>query len=114
MDFIQATKKYKENPTAENLNKLSKELTNEMTLKEKIRMLRGHAMGVTAKNFLKNGRFYNAEPYPAGGCKRLNIPPVLFTDGPRGIVLGKSTCSRKNAQCSNNKYSSHIFHHKFH
>ncbi|MBQ7957029.1 MAG: glycoside hydrolase family 3 C-terminal domain-containing protein [Clostridia bacterium] len=92
MDFIQATKQYKDNPTAENLDKLSNDLVSQMTLKEKIRMLRGRAMGITVKNFLKNGRFYNAEPYPAGGCKRLNIPPVLFTDGPRGIVLGKSTC----------------------
>ena len=65
---------------------------NEMTLKEKIRILQGHAMGVTIKNFLTNGRFYNGEAYPAGGCKRLGIPPIMFTDGPRGIVMKKCTC----------------------
>ena len=92
MDFNEAVKLYKENMSAENLKAISEKLTKEMTLKEKVRMLRGRAMGITVKNFLKNGRFYNAEPYPAGGCERLNIPPVLFADGPRGIVLGKSTC----------------------
>ena len=91
MDFIKATELYKKDPTKENLHKLARELTGEMTLKEKIHMLQGHAMGITIKNLVK-GRVYNAEPYPAGGCKRLGIPSVLFTDGPRGIVMGKSTC----------------------
>lgn len=92
MDFITATGLYKKDPTKENLHKLAKSLTDEMTLKEKIRMLQGHAMGVTIKNFITKGRFYNGEAYPAGGCKRLGIPPVLFTDGPRGIVMEKCTC----------------------
>lgn len=92
MDFIKATELYKKEPTKENLHQLAEELTGEMTFKEKIHMLQGHAMGVTVKNLFTRGRVYNAEPYPAGGCKRLGIPPVLFTDGPRGIVMGESTC----------------------
>ena len=92
MDFVRATDLYKKNPTEENLRLLTNELISAMTLSEKLQMLKGHAMGVTAKNFLKSGRFYNAEPYPAGGCKRLKIPEILFTDGPRGIVLRHSTC----------------------
>ena len=92
MDFVRAMDLYKKNPSEENLRLLTDELISEMTIAEKLQMLKGHAMKVTAKNFLKNGRFYNAEPYPAGGCKRLKIPEVLFADGPRGIVLGKSTC----------------------
>ena len=92
MDFSRAVGLYKKEPTKENLHRLSKELTDEMTLKEKIHMLRGRAMGVTVKNLFKSGRVYNAEAYPAGGCKRLGIPPVMFTDGPRGIVMGKCTC----------------------
>ena len=27
-----------------------------------------------------------------GGIKRLGIPTVAFSDGPRGVVMGKSTC----------------------
>ena len=92
MNFKTAIKLYKENPTKEVLNQVSEKLLAEMTLKEKIKMMQGHAMGVTIKNVLTRGRYYNGEAYPAGGCKRLGIPPVLFTDGPRGIVMGKCTC----------------------
>lgn len=92
MDYIKASETYLKEPTDKVLHEVTDELIKEMTLKEKIRMMQGHAMSVTAKNFLKSGRFYNAEPYAAGGCKRLGIPEVLFADGPRGIVLGKSTC----------------------
>ncbi len=91
-DFKRAVKLYKENPTKEVLNEVAGKLLAEMTLKEKIKMMRGHAMGATIKNTLTKGRYYNGEAYPAGGCKRLGIPPVLFTDGPRGIVMGKCTC----------------------
>ncbi len=91
-DFKTAVKLYKENPTSEKLNEVSEKLLSEMTLKEKIRMMQGHAMGVTIKEVFTKGRYYNGEAYPAGGCKRLGIPPVLFTDGPRGIVMGKCTC----------------------
>ena len=92
MNFSKALELYKSEPGIEKAKSLAKELTGEMTVKEKIRMLQGHAMGVTIKNTLTKGRYYNGEAYPAGGCKRLGIPPVLFTDGPRGIVMGKCTC----------------------
>lgn len=91
-NFNTALNLYKENPTGERLNEVAEKLLSEMTLKEKIRMMQGHAMGVTIKNVFTRGRYYNGEAYPAGGCKRLGIPPVLFTDGPRGIVMGKCTC----------------------
>ncbi|MBR3816419.1 MAG: glycoside hydrolase family 3 C-terminal domain-containing protein [Clostridia bacterium] len=90
--FEKALELYKNEPTKEKLYEASDLLLREMTVGEKIRLLQGHALGVTAKNFLTKGRFYNGEAYPAGGCKRLGIPPVMFTDGPRGIVMGKCTC----------------------
>ncbi|HHU84672.1 MAG TPA: glycosyl hydrolase [Clostridiales bacterium] len=92
MNFEQAQKQYSENPTKEKLHEIASKLLDEMTLKEKIRTLQGNAFRVTVKNFITKGRFYNGEAYPAGGCKRLGIPPVLFTDGPRGIVMKKCTC----------------------
>lgn len=92
MDFRQATELYSAEPTKEKLHEVTDLLLKEMTVPERIRLLQGHALGVTAKNFLTKGRFYNGEAYPAGGCKRLGIPPVLFTDGPRGIVMKKCTC----------------------
>lgn len=92
MNFIEAVKLYRKEPTQEKLHEVTEKLISEMTLSEKLRMMKGHAMKTTVKNLFKSGRYYNAEPYGAGGCKRLGIPEVLFADGPRGVVLGKSTC----------------------
>ncbi|MBQ6264399.1 MAG: glycoside hydrolase family 3 C-terminal domain-containing protein [Clostridia bacterium] len=35
---------------------------------------------------------YNCRPCLSGGVKRLGIPAVAFSDGPRGVVMGNSTC----------------------
>ena len=92
MNFNEAVQQYTASPTPETLRRVADELMREMTLREKLRTLRGRAMGVTIKNTLTRGRYYNGEAYPAGGCRRLGIPAVRFTDGPRGIVMGHSTC----------------------
>ena len=64
-------------------------LTKQMTLKEKAYMLSGHwAMA----NGMLHGRVYNYDPIAGGGCKRLGIPPILFSDGPRGVVMKSATC----------------------
>ncbi len=91
-EFITSVEQYKTEPTDIKLSQTAKNLCDKMTEKEKIKTLQGHAMGITVKGFLTKGRFYNWRPYPAGGCKRLGIPPVLFTDGPRGIVTENCTC----------------------
>ena len=60
----------------------------EMTLEEKTYVMTGH-------NFYKNvliDKKFGARAYPGGGVPRLNIPPFLFTDGPRGVVMSGSTC----------------------
>ena len=43
-NFETAVKHYKENPTNEKLNEVAEKLLGEMTTKEKIRMMQGHAM----------------------------------------------------------------------
>lgn len=35
---------------------------------------------------------YNVRPWPAGALPELGITGVQFTDGPRGVALGASTC----------------------
>jgi beta-glucosidase len=35
---------------------------------------------------------YRLADYPTRGIKRLGIPPLRFTDGPKGVNLGRSTC----------------------
>lgn len=92
MNFEAAVKNYNNNKTKENLAQQVDALVAEMTLKEKIYMLAGRGLLVSLKHIILQGRAYNYEPLPAGGCKRLGIPPVLFTDGPRGVVMGNSTC----------------------
>lgn len=68
---------------------LADALISQMTLKEKVHMLGGHWNVV---NGLLHGRAYNYDPIAGGGCKRIGIPPILFSDGPRGVVMKKSTC----------------------
>ncbi len=62
----------------------------EATLAEKVQMMSGKGF---FKLFAESGRHWGANPYPAGsGVARLNVPPLYFTDGPRGVARGNSTC----------------------
>jgi beta-glucosidase len=60
----------------------------EMTLKEKIEQMSGHNFFY----FLLKDHNFGTRAYPAAGLKRLGIPPFLFTDGPRGVIIPGSTC----------------------
>ena len=92
MNYQEAVKSYQKNPTREELAKQTKALVEQMTLKEKIYMLSGHPIAQIQKDMIQTGRNYNVHALPGGGCKGLGVPPVLFTDGPRGVVMGNSTC----------------------
>jgi len=92
MNFQQAVAQYAANPTKEALRQATDELLHQLSTKEKIRLLSGHAVGTAVRDIFLYRRKYNATPYAAGGCKRLGIPPLLFTDGPRGVVMRRSTC----------------------
>jgi len=62
----------------------------ETTMAEKVAMMSGRGFFV---QYAKSGRRWGSEPYAAGGgCERLGIPPLFFTDGPRGVARGHSTC----------------------
>lgn len=92
MNYQSAVKCYQKHPTKEVLHTEVKKLTDAMTLKEKIYMLSGHLTAQFQIDMIQTGRNYNVHALPAGGCKRLGVPPVLFTDGPRGVVMLNSTC----------------------
>lgn len=71
-------------------------LVGRMTAKEKTHLLGGHynyvAECLKALVRYKALRFYNPFPVKGGGVKRIGVPEVAFTDGPRGVVMGRSTC----------------------
>ena len=65
------------------------QLLSRMSLDEKIREMAGTTPILKQAAMLIR---YNKFPFLAGGNRRLDIPPLRFTDGPRGVALGRSTC----------------------
>jgi len=62
----------------------------EATLEEKVAMMSGRGF---FKAYRESGGLWGAVPYQAGGgLERLNVPALFFTDGPRGVARGQSTC----------------------
>ena len=74
----------------------AKALVSRMTLEEKVFLMSGWVG--TEHDFPTpedpRDRHYNFHPYGAGGCERLDLEPMLFCDGPRGVVsgTGRTTC----------------------
>ena len=68
----------------------AKNLYGEMTDSERLSILYGD---LTWLPFLYEIFVYgpNYTPSPAGIIPRLGIPGILFSDGPRGVVMGHST-----------------------
>jgi beta-glucosidase len=62
----------------------------EATLAEKIGMMSGKGF---FKAYQEDSGRWGARPYRAGGgIERLGVPALWFTDGPRGVARGNSTC----------------------
>jgi beta-glucosidase len=65
-------------------------IMEEASLAEKVGMLSGRGF---FQEFVEDSRLWGARPYRAGsGIERLNVPPLYFSDGPRGVARGESTC----------------------
>jgi beta-glucosidase len=76
--------------TSDTLDARARELLAQMTLDERIHEMSGTTpLWRAIRELLID---YNFRAIPSGGCQRLGIPPLLFTDGPRGVVLYHSTC----------------------
>jgi len=68
------------------------ELIRQMSLEEKVNLMGGDiSLFRLFWDMIVFGH-YNKAPYPAGGNKRLGVPPMLFCDGPRGLVPNSGTC----------------------
>lgn len=65
-------------------------ILGDATLEEKVGMMSGRGFFAA---FKEDGGLWGARPYRAGsGIERLGVEPLWFTDGPRGVARGQSTC----------------------
>ena len=65
-------------------------LIAEATLAEKVGMMSGKGF---FRAYAEDKGLWGARPYRAGsGVERLGLEPLYFTDGPRGVARGTSTC----------------------
>ena len=78
------------NLTEAQIQEKAQQLLGKMKLKDKVMFLSGNWQMIRDAVVYK--RTYNPVPIESHGCKRLGIKPVAFTDGPRGVVMGNSTC----------------------
>ena len=74
----------------------AKYIVSQMTLEEKVDLMGGN---ISFEKMVSDAvdsttEHYNCHPYPAGGNEKFGVPPMLFCDGPRGVVcgVGESTC----------------------
>jgi beta-glucosidase len=75
--------------TAAGIETIVKAILAEATLAEKVEMMSGRGF---FKAYFEDNKVWAARPYRAGGgCERLNVPALWFTDGPRGVARGNST-----------------------
>lgn len=76
--------------TNDEIDAVVAEILRHATLEEKVAMMSGKGF---FRQFQESGRKWGAAPYRAGGgCERLGVPALYFTDGPRGVARGSSTC----------------------
>jgi len=91
MRYMKCTKEYRLSYTER-----AKKIVDSLTLEEKVSLMSGAvSLESMIKDMMENPeRHYNYIPYRAGGIEEKGIPPLLFCDGPRGVVCGtgKSTC----------------------
>ena len=80
----------KKGMTLEEQSKLIGDILSEATLEEKVAMMSGRGFFAA---MAEDDREWCARPYRAGGgIERLGVPALYFTDGPRGVAGGQSTC----------------------
>lgn len=72
------------------IDSLVADVIAEATLEEKVGMMSGRGF---IRAYAESGGIWGGHPYRAGGgIERLGVPALFFTDGPRGVARGSSTC----------------------
>jgi len=70
----------------------ARQIVEQMSLEEKVALMSGDYGLIQAGVDMLIFGHYNRVPAFAGGNQRLQVPPLRFCDGPRGVVSGHSTC----------------------
>ena len=92
MSTLEVTSRFapRKGMTDEQIEDLITDILEEATLDEKVGMMSGRGF---FESMVRTGGKWGAEPYRAGGgIDRLGVPALYFTDGPRGVARGNSTC----------------------
>jgi len=76
----------------EEIDNFVEETLKEISLEEKIKQMHGRASVLLLFWDMMIMGHYNRKPYEGAGLKRLGIPALKFSDGPRGVSAGNSTC----------------------
>jgi beta-glucosidase len=82
----------KKDMSMEEIDRFTEQCIKAMTLKEKVYCMTGRRSMLAMLMDIIVFRHYNRVPYCTTPVKRLGIPAVKFSDGPKGVVMGKSTC----------------------
>lgn len=88
-----ATPQLTQGMTDEQIRAFVQQLLSHLALDEKISLMsgwRGNMLRLAASLILF--RQITRRPMPAAGLRRAGIPPIRFSDGPRGMVTGHGTC----------------------
>ncbi|MDO4283947.1 MAG: glycoside hydrolase family 3 C-terminal domain-containing protein [Eubacteriales bacterium] len=95
---MRATKEYRLSMTDE-----AKKIVDQLSLEQKVWLMSGNIditkmsrdeLMAMMGDMTSDENHYNVVPYAAGGIEEQNLPPMLFVDGPRGVVCGngQTTC----------------------
>lgn len=94
IDISPSAYKWKKGMSDEEIEKTTDELVNQMSLEEKMDQLSGGSPLSLLKIGVRFALFKDDFPYCivyAGQNDALDIPPIAFSDGPRGVTSGTST-----------------------
>lgn len=88
-DVTAARAKWPKAMSFEAADRAALDLISKMTLDEKVDQMTGSGPGpLLVSPLLRNGEI---APVYSGRNERLGLPPIAFSDGPRGITCGRST-----------------------
>jgi beta-glucosidase len=88
LDITAARPRWPKEMTFEAADRAALELVSKMTLDEKLDQMTGSGIAPMMLSMLLRGEM---APVYSGTNQRLGIPPVAFTDGPRGVTSGRAT-----------------------